>query len=59
MSDQHQQSLVQELEGQKAVPGQVLAAAVPGGLAEVPGSRGRLSKGRIGGLVVVLVRRGR
>ena len=38
MSDQHQQALVQELEGQKAVPGQILAAAVPGGLAEDPGS---------------------
>ena len=59
MSDQHQQSLVQELEEQKAVPGQVLAAADPGGLAEDPGSQGRLSKGRIGDLVVVLVRRGR
>ena len=58
MSDQHQQSLVQELEGQKAVPGQILAAAVPGGLAEDPGSQGRLSKGRIGCLVKVPVRRG-
>ena len=59
MSDQHQQSLVQKLEEQKAVPGQVPAAADPGGLAEDPGSQGRLSKGRIGGLVVTLVRRGR
>ena len=36
MSDQ--QALAQELEGQKDVPGQILAAAVPGGLAEDPGS---------------------
>ena len=34
-----QQALAQELEGQKAVPGQVLAAAaVPGELAEDPRS---------------------
>ena len=53
----HQQALAQELEGQKAVPGQILAAAVPGGLAEVPGIQGRKSKGRrLGGLVVTLVR---
>ena len=38
MSDQ--QALAQELEGQKAVPGQILAAAAadPGELAEDPGS---------------------
>jgi hypothetical protein len=59
MSDQHQQALVQELEGQKAVPGQILAAAVPGGLAEDPGSRGRISKGRIECLAGVLVKTGR
>jgi len=49
MSDQ--KALAQELEGQKAVPGQILAAAVLGGLAEDPGTRGRISKGRIEGLV--------
>ena len=55
MSDQ--QVLVQELEGQKDVPGQILAAAVPGGLAEDPGIQGRKSKGRrIAGLVATLVR---
>lgn len=49
MSDQ--QGPLQALEGQKDVPGQILAAAVPGGLAEYPGSQGKRSKGRIGGLV--------
>jgi len=51
MSDQ--QALAQELEGQKAVPGQILAAAdvVPEGLAGDPGSRGRRSMARVEGLV--------
>ena len=59
MSDQYQQALAPELEGQMAVAGLVLAAAVPGGLAEDPGNLGRISKGRIGGLVGALVRTGR
>ena len=45
----HQQALAQELEGQKAVPGQILAA--PEGLAGDPGSRGRRSMARVEGLV--------
>ena len=53
MSDQ--QALAQELEGQKAVPGQILAAAVPGGLAEDPGSQGRRSMARVEGLVGALL----
>ena len=57
MSDQ--QDPVQELEGQKDFPGQILAAAVLEVLAEDPESRGRISKGRIGGLVATLVRAGR
>ena len=49
----HQQALAQELEGQKAVPGQILAAVVvvPEGLAGDPGSRGRRSMARVEGLV--------
>ena len=48
----HQQPLAQELEGQKAVPGQILAAeVVPEGLAGDPGSRGRRSMARVEGLV--------
>ena len=49
-----QQALAQELEGQKAVPGQILAAAadvVPEGLVGDPGSRGRRSMARVEGLV--------
>ena len=49
MSDQ--QALAQELEGQKAVPGQILADVVPEGLAGDPGSRGRRSMARVEGLV--------
>ena len=51
MSDQ--QALAQELEGQKAVPGKILAAAAvaPEGLAGDPGSRGRRSMARVEGLV--------
>ena len=49
----HQQALAQELEGQKAVPGQILAAdaVAPEGLAGDPGSRGRRSMARVEGLV--------
>jgi len=51
MSDQ--QALAQELEGQKAVPGQILAAVdvAPEGLAGDPGSRGRRSMARVEDLV--------
>ena len=49
----HQQALAQELEGQKAVPGQILAA--PEGLAGDPGSRGRRSMARFEGLVGTLL----
>jgi len=59
MQMSEQQVPAQSLEVQKAVPEQT--AAVPGGLAEAPGSRGRRSKGKgIGGLEEEkLVRTGR
>jgi len=55
MSDQ--QALAQELEGQKAVLGQILAAdvVVPQGLVGDPGSRGRRSMARVEGLVGTLL----